>query len=204
MSAHECVICGAAFQGVEPERCVECGGEHLRTGNGMHSERRPADYAPGDHAALLYESDERCMSILLPYVRDGVAAGNRVVGVVDDHTSALLRSHLTSAESRRVEMIKPVDQYGDVFSADRTYDAWSGMITATDGILRGFGGLDEPTARSVDPAEWGRYERAIGGLLKDDALGLCLYDARYCPRDLLEEGAGHPLIGARDKVHVCA
>jgi hypothetical protein len=107
MAAHECLICGAAFQGVEPERCVECGGEHLVTGGGTHSERRPAEYGPGDHAALLYESDERCMSVLLPYVRDGVAAGNRVVGVVDDHTSALLRSYLTSAEARRVEMITP-------------------------------------------------------------------------------------------------
>jgi hypothetical protein len=204
MAAHECLICGAAFQGVEPARCVECGGEHLVTGKGTPSERRPAEYGPGDHAAALYESDERCMSVLLPYVRDGVTAGNRVVGVVDDRTSTLLRSHLTSAEARRVEMISPAEQYGAVFSADRTYDAWSGMITATDGILRGFGGLDELTARSVDPAEWGRYERSIGGLLKDDALGLCLYDARYCSQDLLEQAAGHSLIGARDKVHVCA
>jgi hypothetical protein len=204
VAQHECLICGAAFREVEPERCVECGGEHLVAGSGPRTERRPAAYGPGDHAALLYDSDERCLSVLLPFVRDGVAAGNRVVGVVDLHTRDLLRAGLTSAEARRVEMISPVEQYGDVFSADRTYEAWKGMIAATDGILRGFGGLDEPTARDVDPAEWGRYERTIGGLMKDgDALGLCLYDARYCPPYLLEAGAGHSLLGARDKVHVC-
>jgi DcmR-like sensory protein len=151
----------------------------------------------------LYESDERCISVLLPFVRDGVAAGNRVIGVVDDHTKRLLRSHLTSAEARRVEMITPAEQYGPQFKADRTYEAWSSLIASTDGILRGFGGLDEPTARTVDPAEWGRYERSIGGLMEDEALGLCLYDARYCSPELLEMGAGHPLVGARDKVHVC-
>jgi MEDS: MEthanogen/methylotroph, DcmR Sensory domain len=143
------------------------------------------------------------MSVLLPFVRDGVAAGHRLVGVVDDHTGNLLRTSLTSAEARRVEMIAPVEQYGDVFSADRTYDSWSRLIASTDGILRGFGGLDEPTARTVDLAEWGRYERSIGRLLQDEALGLCLYDARYCSPELLETGAGHPLISARDKIHVC-
>lgn len=107
------------------------------------------------------------MSVLLPYVRDGVAAGNRVVGVVDRHTRDALRAELTSAEARRV-----------------------GMIT--------------PAADSVDPAEWARYERSIGGLLGDDALGLCLYDTRHCSPELLECGAGHPLLSACDKVHVCA
>jgi hypothetical protein len=204
VAALECLICGAALRGNEPERCAECGRTHVLAGNEPRAERRPPDYLPGDHAALLYESDERCIGVLLPFVRDGVAAGNRLVGVVDDHTRDLLRAQLTSAEARRVEMIAPVEQYGEVFSADRTCDAWSQLISATDGILRGFGGLDEPTARTVEPAEWARYERSIGGLLGDEALGLCLYDARYCSPELLETGAGHPLVGARDKIHVCA
>lgn len=204
MVGHECLICGAAIPGGPPDRCGECGGEHFVTsGDGTHSERRPVEYVPGDHAAVLYDSDERCLSALLPFVRDGVAAGNRVIGVVDDHTQDLLRSQLTSAEARRVEMIRPVDQYGSVFSAERTCELWDGLITSTDGILRGFGGLDEPTARAVDPAEWERYERSIGGILRDEALGMCLYDVRYCTPDVLRTGAGHPLLGARDKVHVC-
>lgn len=204
MAAHECLVCGAAFQEGRPERCADCGGEHLVTvGAGTHSERRPVEYLPGDHAAVMYASEDRCMSVLLPYVRDGVAAGNRVIGVVDRRTSDVLRTHLTSAEARRVEMIAPAEQYGDSFSADRTHDAWSTLIAATDGILRGFGGLDEHTARSIDPAEWARYERSISGLLKDEAVGLCLYDTRYCPSELLEAGAGHTLLATRDRVHVC-
>ena len=144
------------------------------------------------------------MSVLVPYVRDGVAAGNRVVGVVDERTASALRLHLTSAEARRVEMLTPAEQYGDTFGADRTYDAWSSLLASTDGILRGFGGLDEPSARSLHLAEWARYERIIGGLLQEDALGLCLYDARYCSPELLGCGAGHALLSPRDKVHVCA
>jgi hypothetical protein len=202
VAAHECLICGAAFGEDDPGRCARCGGELFLAEDGSRQDRRPAEYGPGDHAALLYDSDERCLSVLLPFVRDGVAAGNRVIGVVDDHTCNLLRPHLTSAEARRVEMIAPVEQYGAVFSAERTYEGWKGLIAATDGVLRGFGGLDEPTARSVDPVEWGRYERMIGDLMKDDALGLCLYDARYCPPDVLQTGAGHRLTGARDRVHV--
>jgi hypothetical protein len=171
--------------------------------SGASAERRPAEYGPGDHAALLYESEDRCLSALLPFVRDGVAAGNRVVGVVDARTSGLLRAELTSAEARRIEMLLPEEVYGDVFSAERTYETWRGLIAETDGILRGFGGLDEPTVRALDPAEWGLYEDSIGGLLQDEALGLCLYDARYCPPELLETGAGHPLLGAPEKIHVC-
>jgi hypothetical protein len=200
---HECLICGAAFREPAPDRCVECGHDRFVTADGPHAERRPPEYGPGDHVALLYDSEERCMSVLLPFVRDGVASGNRVIGVVDDHTGNLLRSPLTSAEARRVEMITPAEQYGEAFSADRTHEAWNGLIAAADGILRGFGGLDQATARSVDPAEWGRYERTIGDLMKDDALGLCLYDVRYCPPAVIETGAGHSLFGARDKVHVC-
>ena len=204
MAAHECLICGAAFQGSRPERCTDCGGDHLvAAGTGTRSERRPAQYGPGDHAALLYDSDDRCMSALLPFVRDGVAAGNRVVGVVNDHLRDLLRAQLTSAEARRVEMIGPAEHFGATFSADRTHDAWSRLIAETDGVLRGFGGPDAPTARSVDPDEWSRYERSIGGLLGDSALGLCIYDTRCCPPDLLETAAAHPLIGCRDKIHVC-
>jgi hypothetical protein len=199
------MTCGAALPEREAGHCAECGGSHLLPASelGGRSERRPPTYGPGDHAALLYDSDERFISVVLPYVRDGVAAGNRVVGVVDHHSRDLLRSHLTSAEARRLEVVSPGEQYGDSFSAERTYDAWSQMIASTDGVLRGFGGLDGPTARAVDPGEWARYEDAIGDLLLDDALGLCLYDARYCPQELLDTGAAHSLLGARDKVHVC-
>jgi predicted nucleic acid-binding Zn-ribbon protein len=204
VGAQECIICGAAFGESDSEHCPECGGAYFVGGETRSAERRPVEYGPGDHAALLYDSDDRCLDVLVPFVRDGVAAGNRVIGVVDDRTRDLLREQLTTAEARRVEMIAPAAQYGEVFSADRTYEGWSRLISATDGILRGFGGLDEPTARSVDPAEWRRYEASIADLLQDEALGLCLYDTRYCPRELLETGAGHPLIGARDKVHVCA
>jgi hypothetical protein len=205
VAAQECLICGAAFRKHDPERCPACGGQHFIAAPGARNERRPAEYGPGDHAALLYGSDERCMSVLVPFVRDGVEAGNRVVGVVNDTTRDMLRAHLTSAEARRVEMIAPVEQFGTVFSADRTYEAWRAVIDATDGILRGFGGPDAATARTVDPGEWRRYEDAVGELLRDDeALGLCLYDARYCAPELLDAGAGHPLVGARDKVHVCA
>jgi hypothetical protein len=152
----------------------------------------------------MYDCEDRCMRVLLPYVRDGVAAGDRVVGVVEDRIRDALHAELTSAEARRVEMIAPVEQFGDVFRADRTYDAWSRLIAETDGILRGFGGPDAATATSVDPAEWARYERSIGGLLGDDALGLCLYDTRCCSAELLRAATGHELLGTPDRVHVCA
>jgi hypothetical protein len=204
VAAQECLICGAAFREQQPERCPDCGGEHFIP-PGARAERRPAEYGPGDHAALLYDSEERCLSVLLPFVRDGVAAGNRVVGVVDPHTSGLLRQHLTSAEARRIEMLAPADLYGSVFSAEQTYETWDRLIAETDGILRGFGGLDEPTARALDPDEWRRYEGSVGDLMRgQEALGLCLYDARDCAPELLDTGAGHPLVGARDKVHVCS
>lgn len=203
MVERECLVCGTAVPGSERDACPGCGGGHFVVRREA-SQRRPPSYGPGDHAAFMYDSEERCMSVLLPYVRDGVAAGNRVVGVVDRHTRDALRAELTSAEARRVGMITPVEHFGDVFRADRTYDAWSRLIAETDGVLRGFGGLDATTADSVDPAEWARYERSIGGLLGDDALGLCLYDTRHCSPELLECGAGHPLLSACDKVHVCA
>lgn len=202
MTERECLACGVVSAG-ELEACGACGGRHFAPLLGA-AQRRPPAYGPGDHAAVMYSSEERCMSVLLPYVRDGVVAGNRVVGVVEERISRLLCAELTSAEARRVELISPAEQFGDVFRADRTYDAWSRLIAETEGTLRGFGGLDAATAHSVDPAEWQRYERSIDGLLGDDALGLCLYDSRYCSAELLGAAMGHELLSTRDRVHVCA
>jgi MEDS: MEthanogen/methylotroph, DcmR Sensory domain len=202
--AHECVICGVAFEVAGEERCPQCGGQFaVEPGSDTVSERRPPEYGPGDHAALVYRSDERFLSVSIAFVREGIEAGHRVVAVLDSHSDALLRSDLTSAEGRRVETISPFAVYAGEFRADRTCEVLSRMIAETDGVLRVFGGLDEAAAGTVAPAEWARYERIVGDLYSDDALGLCLYDARYCPSDLLGAAAGHSLLSTPDRVHVC-
>ena len=61
---------------------------------GMQTTPFPRSPQIGDHATMSYTSTAGLMADLLPYVRDGLAAGDLVIYICHDHTPAQLGSAL--------------------------------------------------------------------------------------------------------------
>ena len=54
----------------------------------------PAGHRGYFHEALLYQSDEEFLAVALPFLQDGVAAGEPVVVALGDRSAALVQAAL--------------------------------------------------------------------------------------------------------------
>jgi anti-sigma regulatory factor (Ser/Thr protein kinase) len=101
------------------------------------------------HEALLYAGEAEFVSATSTFIREGLAAGEPVLAVVDAHKIGLLQSALG-------------DQAGTVAFADmgvvgrnpgRILDAWYRFATEHAGAGRGARGIGEPVSASRSAAE---------------------------------------------------
>jgi anti-sigma regulatory factor (Ser/Thr protein kinase) len=108
-----------------------------------------ARHASFRHEALLYAGEAEFVSATSTFIREGLAAGDAVLAVVDARKIGLLRSALR-------------DQAGDVEFADmgvvgrnpgRILDAWYRFATEHAGEGRGARGIGEPVSASRSAAE---------------------------------------------------
>lgn len=170
---------------------------------------------PGDHACLLYESDDEKNRIVAAYISGGLTSGSRVTHVLHDTApeafvdkmlehGADVRRALSSGQLR---LLRSDEVYaeGGAFEASRTLERFRGG-DAEDRRL-GFA-----TSRVSAEMEWALegtqgdafldYEARVNPLLQHTCTaGLCLFDARRFPSSLL---AGvirsHPLVIYADRV----
>lgn len=159
----------------------------------------------GSHAALRYSADDECRALLSTFVRRAVAAGHRVVGLLD-RDSAELAGALCAAAAGAAP---------GQFSALRfgTGDAgFGGPLSSVAEVLDGLARLrDEAFAAGLPgvcvagemswalragftPADLLAYEDRVNRFFADPGVaGLCLYDRRRFPEQLLARvGAVHP------------
>ena len=52
------------------------------------------DIEPGDHLCCIYETEEEYRGVLIPYVRQGLERGEKVLHIVDDHAPDALLTYL--------------------------------------------------------------------------------------------------------------
>lgn len=147
----------------------------------------------GDHGCLPFEDEEHFLQHAVPFVLEGLAAGETVVCVLDLALDFRLMEKLTSEQRSRILSIPASQQYGQHFDPDRTLRRYRSTFSNLDGPVRIIGGLDPGGAREADPEEWERYEKAEHVFFTEcDATSLCVFDLRSC---------SDALIGAMRKTH---
>ncbi len=141
------------------------------------------------HEAFLYADEERLCAAAMPFLRDGIAAGE-LVCVVTDHNELLHQA--LGADARHVTFLDP----GEWFARPgATFAAYQRFI---DEDLARLGRRARVLAEAVwadrsrpEVAEWQRLEAAINVTFADAPLHVaCCYDQRRAPTDL-QEAASH-------------
>ena len=150
------------------------------------------------HEALLYDGEVGFLAGTLPFIREGVAAGEPVLVVVSAAKVGLLRAAL-GGDADRVAFADMADVGAN---PARIIPAWRDFVAVTDGG-RHARGIGEPIWAERTPAELVECQRHET-LLNLAFAGaptwwlLCPYDTRALGPDVLEEAErSHPYLSER-------
>ncbi|GAA1645883.1 anti-sigma factor RsbA family regulatory protein [Catellatospora bangladeshensis] len=139
------------------------------------------------HDALQYHDDGQLLRAIVPFVREGAAAGDTVVLLCRPDNAARLRDALGGGEGL-VEL--PVAEvYGGSVSALAAYRDLVERHQQTGAArVRVVNEIDFGTRRSAQ-WEWARFDAAFNlALGAHPVWNLCLYDARRLPADIVRAG----------------
>jgi len=137
------------------------------------------------HEAGFYGSDAEFAALIVPFVEEGVAAGEPVIIGYDDRKAGLLRSWL--ADPSAVEFIGDQSLYATPAGAIATYRRlFEFHLAMGAGQIRIAGDVPHPgNGRRFDG--WDRYEYAVNTVWQEFPVwGLCLYDTTTAPPEVLE------------------
>jgi anti-sigma regulatory factor (Ser/Thr protein kinase) len=156
----------------------------------------PTDRRGYRHVAVLYDSDQQFLDLVIPFLREGVAAGEPCLVALAASTSRLARAAVG-------------DTTGLTFLDDR-YDRPASVIRSNrdlftvhliDGASRIRVASEVPHPGVGAPWDgWARYEAAINHAYAEFPLwGLCAYDTRITPDPVLDEVTRtHPYLSTGD------
>jgi anti-sigma regulatory factor (Ser/Thr protein kinase) len=138
------------------------------------------------HDALLYDEPEQLVAAAVPFLMEGLEAGDAAVIATSPETASVLRDAVDG--DPRVHVL----ERGDVYRA-RTPTAITTFRRlaeqrAAEGVVRVrvIGEVDFGETER-DWLEWQRYESVINDALADWPLwGLCVFDTRRLPETVLE------------------
>jgi anti-sigma regulatory factor (Ser/Thr protein kinase) len=138
------------------------------------------------HDALLYDTTDDLVAAAVPFLLEGLAAGDGAV-IATSHPTAAVLCEAVDADPR-VQLLPRSTVYdARTATAITTFRRVGEQRTAADGgWVRVVGEIDYgPTAR--DWLEWQRYEAVINRALVGWPLwGLCVFDTRRLPEPILE------------------
>lgn len=146
-----------------------------------------------EHEAFVYDSDEAYVAGLVPYLRQGIAAGDEIIVVVTEERAGLLRSALDEGEAVAMTFIDAVEWYRRPHHALARYDA----------VLRDLAGHPARVVGEVQFgddeqswADWTRYESALNRALADHrARVVCPYDVRRLTAEVVADARRtHPIL----------
>jgi anti-sigma regulatory factor (Ser/Thr protein kinase) len=144
-----------------------------------------AERSPFRHAAAIYASDDEFLAEVLPFVEEGLAAGDPVIVTLNTAQQDLLASVIGNPEG--VSVLAAGEHYAHPLSALRANRAlFEGHLQAGAARVRLVGEVprDDPgTWRG-----WARYEALCNHHLIDlPVSALCTYDTRDTPDDVLAD-----------------
>jgi anti-sigma regulatory factor (Ser/Thr protein kinase) len=150
------------------------------------------------HEAAFYGSDEELLDIVVPFLSDGLAAGEPTVVAFDTPNEALVRSAM--GDRSGLQYLSAATQYARPASAIKQYsEMLAAQVAAGAGQIRVVGDVPHP-GMGVPWDWWARYEAAVNHAYDDFPIwGLCPYDTRITPAETLSDVARtHPRIASAD------
>jgi anti-sigma regulatory factor (Ser/Thr protein kinase) len=157
---------------------------------------RPSEGARFRHDALFYDGTEDFVVQTVPFIREGVDAGEPILVVVDAEKIARLRAELDGS----ADLVRFADMASVGMNPARIIPAWRAFVeehAAAGGPCRGIG---EPiwAARSLDELDECERHEALLNVAFAGAPGwwlACPYDTGSLPASVLEEAErNHPFV----------
>jgi anti-sigma regulatory factor (Ser/Thr protein kinase) len=138
------------------------------------------------HEAAFFGSDDELLSIVIPFLRDGVAHDEPTIVALSDRNTDLVRTHV--AELDAIQFLP--DGYLTPAATIRTYtDEFTKLVGSNAAQIRVVGEVPH-SDRDTRWESWGRYEAVINHAFKAFPVwGLCPYDTRTAPSNVLEDVA---------------
>jgi anti-sigma regulatory factor (Ser/Thr protein kinase) len=137
------------------------------------------------HEAGFYASDAEFAALIVPFVEEGLAAGEPVIIGYDERKAGLLGSWLSDPSA--VEFVGDANLYVTPTRAIAAYRRlFEFHVTAGAGQIRVAGDVPHPgNGRRFEG--WDRYEWAVNSVWQDlPVWGLCLYDTTATPQPVLD------------------
>jgi anti-sigma regulatory factor (Ser/Thr protein kinase) len=152
----------------------------------------PAGHTGYYHEAIRFGSDEDLLAVVVPFLLDGVAAGEPTIVSLCEPNTALVREALGDAvpvlyQSGGATYARPA-------GAIRAYrDLFAGLTSKGAQQIRVVGELP-PAALGATWDWWARYESAINDVYDEFPLWtMCAYDERVTPPEVMADVARtHP------------
>lgn len=156
------------------------------------------------HEAIRYASDEELLSVVLPFLRDGIEAGEPTIVALGDADVDLVREAL--GDGAPVVFQSGSELYGRPAGAIRAY---RGLFTElTEGGAQQIRVVGELPPHALGPTWdwWARYESAINDAYDDFPLwSMCLYDTRTTPPEVMADVARtHPYFATAGDRHLAS
>jgi anti-sigma regulatory factor (Ser/Thr protein kinase) len=160
------------------------------------------DHAGYFHETAFYDSDEALLEIVVPFLRDGAEAGEPTIVAFAARNAAIVSDALGGADG--VTFIPGEERYARPAAAIRAYrDLFGTLVARGAQQIRVVGDVPHP-GTGADWHAWRRYEAAVNHAY--DAFpvwGICPYDTRTTPDDVLEDVARtHAHVATADGHHV--
>jgi hypothetical protein len=145
--------------------------------------------------AVVYSDAQEAADFCARYVREGLGAGELVIGVLPEMLHRALEKRLSARDRNQLQLAHPADAYTDF--DPRTLIAWyEGVIANAGKPIRVLAGPDGDSAASISPEDWRLFEQLLHeGIHQYRVTGLCVYDAPSLPGEFMPLAMRmHPLL----------
>src|SRR3954471_10176298 len=152
----------------------------------------PADRRGYLHEAVLYDSDEEFLRVVVPFLQEGVAAGDPCLVALRASTTSLVREAV--ADTTGLTFLDDrYDRPASVIRSNR--DLFAAHVADGASRIRVASAVPHPGVGAPWDG-WARYEAAVNHAYAEFPLwGLCAYDTRITPDPVLDGVARtHPYL----------